>query len=401
MSRARAARPPLPSREALRVEQRAHHRHRQRAEHLKKEQAAPRNDDATTSLRRARKRELALRRRLASGLPRPLHCRVRVSRMPGHRGFAALRDFFPRDLAVAWTLGMLAVLMWRGAFGAGAWVPLATALLGAGGAAFLARSLAELWSASRRKIPAELSVLDEEIRIRWDGAALSLPLDAVTQVEARGGAEHAPAAPAVPPPRKSQTRTAATTVIRLEDGRSAAVETTRAASLQLAAAIEAAKDDLAARRASRAKRARAGKEKRKGAADRPSHPRPAAPAPNEAALTALDRDGRPLGAWKKALRAAFAGGGYRRSPPLHPDDLLQIVGDSRVSVERRVGAALALTERGDDDLRARLRIASDGLETEVLRVAVERAAEGTLEEDALEEAIAHEALAHELSARQR
>jgi hypothetical protein len=66
------------------------------------------------------------------------------------------------------------------------------------------------------------------------------------------------------------------------------------------------------------------------------------------------------------------------------------VSDPRIPAERRIGAALALSERGDDELRARLRIASDGLETEALRVAVERAAEGTLEEDALEEAVALE-----------
>lgn len=411
VSRARVARPPVPSKEALRVEQRAHRRHRQRAEQRQKEQNTPPNGEQATSGRRARRRLLAKRRRLAAALPRPLRCHARASGAGAPSGVTGLRGALRKvgwgGGAFAAVLGILAVLVWAGAFGSDPWGAQAAALLGAVGAGALVRWLAGLALAAGARIPAEVSVEGGEIRIRWEGGAtLAISLDAVARAEARGGAGAASGAGAVPPP-KFNAKAPSTAVITLRDGGTISVETTVVAAAQLAAAIEVARGDLAGRRASRPRPRPAGEDRERGVVDRQSSedagtpPGAGAPAPNEAALAALDRDGRPIEAWKRALRAAFADGGYRKSPPLQPDDLLQIVGDARVPVERRVGAALALSERGDDDLRARLRIASDGLETEVLRVAVERAAEGTLEEDALEEAVAHEALAHERPARAR
>lgn len=368
----------------MRLEQKRSSRHEQRAAHVQQQKGAKPGERGADSKRRARKRALRQRREAALRLPRPLRCHVRAPGA-GRRGWlAALGGTSLRDLTVAGILGMLAEIVWQETGGVGAWVLPVVALSTIVAVLLVARLAQRLWRAARTKLPAELSVLAEEVQIAWEGgAALSIPLDAIAKAEVLSHlvltAEDVAAA---------LRRADATVVITRRDEAPVHVDTTAVRAGQLAAAIEVARGDLAGRRASRPKQRPPEKKQDTGRASTPAEAAP--PPPNEAALAALDRDGRPLGAWKQALRAAFTDAGYRRAPPLPPDELLQIVGDTRVSAERRVGAALALSERADDDLRARLRIASDGLETEALRVAVERAAEGTLEEDALEEALAHE-----------
>ena len=391
MTRARVTRPPLPSKDRVRVEQRAHQRHEQRAEHRRKEQATSQKEKAGDSSRRARKRHLAQRRKIAGALPRPLRCHVWTSGAgaldrEGRVGdLRALRRADLWDVPIAGLLGILAEIAWVKLGREGLWALPAAAVLVATAVVILLRLVARTWSAAREKVPAELSVLAEELTITWEGgAAANVPLAAIT------GAEESPAEFVISGERVivPDKNSPATVTITRHDGATIHVETTWQRAPQLAAAVETARGDLAGRRASRAKPRSAGKQPPREEAPAPSAE--VLPPPNEAALSALDRDGRPVEAWKQALRAAFTDTGYRRAPPLLPEDLLHVVADARIPAERRIGAALALAERADDELRARLRIASDSLETEALRVAVERAAEGTLEEDAIEEAVAQE-----------
>lgn len=111
---------------------------------------------------------------------------------------------------------------------------------------------------------------------------------------------------------------------------------------------------------------------------------------NEAALSVLDREGRSTEDWRRALKSTLVETGYRRVPPLSPDQLIEVAKDENAAFERRIGAALALSERSDEHLRSRLRICVDSIAFEPLRIAMERAAEGDLNDDVLEEAIARE-----------
>jgi hypothetical protein len=369
MSRAKGARPPLPPREKLRVDQEAHLRRKHRAEQRKGQ--APGAEGSGESQRHARRRSRALRRKLAAGLPRSLRCSaaafgLRPFDRAGAVGLrAALWNAPLRNLTIAGLLALLAEIVWLEAGKTEAWALPLTILSGAAAAMCVVRFLLHVQREAAVTIPAELSVLDEAIEIRWKtGPVLSLPLDGVEGVETSSEA-------AVLACRGGATIRIGAPSFRIE---------------QLAAAVEVAREDLAGRRAFAAKPRR----KDRKAAARESEP-PAvegAPSlPSEASLAALDRDGRPLEVWKQALRSLFADSGYRRAPPIPPEDLLQVVTDPRVTAERRIGAAIALSMRDDEAIVTRLRIASDAVETEALRVAVERAAEGILEEDALEEAV--------------
>ncbi len=391
MSRGRASRQPLPSRELVRVEQRTRERHQQRAPR-KGTDGSPSAKKETTA-RRERKRHLKQRRDLAAGLPRPLRCHVVTSGLgaPDSAGTGglrvALRGASAWDVAFAWLLGVLAEIVRRGAFGAGTRAAAAAVALGLVALFLAGRTLFRVVKTARRRIDAELSLRGEDIEIAWrGGAAARIQIEAITRVEVPTSGLVSLSGEVLVPGRRAP----ATAVLTRHDGATLRVETTWHLARQLAAAVEAAKGDLKGRRASQAKR-RDGREEPRPGGEPASLP-PAAPPPNEAALAILGRAGRPIAAWREALRAAFADTGYRRAPLLPPDELLHVVSDPRIPAERRVGAVLALSERADDELRERLRIASDGLENEALRVAALRAAEGTLEEHILEKALAQEEL---------
>lgn len=102
-------------------------------------------------------------------------------------------------------------------------------------------------------------------------------------------------------------------------------------------------------------------------------------APPIAAL--LVREGRPVGDWLSSLRALLTdeGVGKYRVAVDRPA-LLATLEDPSASAEARVGAAVALRERLDDDGRAKLRVAIDTAADVPLRVALEAVAEGDEEE---------------------
>jgi hypothetical protein len=106
-----------------------------------------------------------------------------------------------------------------------------------------------------------------------------------------------------------------------------------------------------------------------------------------AGLASLDRQERPVAAWRRELeRLAQRGEGYR-DDALAPDRLAAVVEDASLAADRRVGAAWMLAAKGDDETKQRIRIAADACADEDLKIALERAAEGEIEEAALDRAV--------------
>lgn len=101
----------------------------------------------------------------------------------------------------------------------------------------------------------------------------------------------------------------------------------------------------------------------------------------------LARQGRPLDAWRDAIRKLAVADGYRDG--IGRDDLLAIVEDPSALPDERVAAASALGALPDEP-RVRTRLAA-AIATTVepkLRVALERAVDGVIDEGALDAAIA-------------
>ncbi len=364
-----------------------------RAEQHQEERASAAKGGKRNS--REKKRVLAERRKLSAGLPRPLACAVRT------RGAGDL----DREGTLGWRRGFRGApwseLIFTGILALPtlmAWAPrdpeeraLPAALLMTALALYpVVKILIAAGRRARTEVPASLLARTSGVRIEWEGGgAMELPTERITRVEtsfedlAREVGSRRP--PAGKPAR-------VTVVVTRDDGAGVHVRTSWKVAKRLEAAIEVAievaRADGAARRAAGQK---ARKDPRAGEVEEHLPPAPAPPAPrplNEAALAALDRNGRSVEAWREGLRAAFAGTGYRRAPLLPPEELAALVTDTRVSAERRIGAALALSLRADEPLSDRLRIASAAQETPALRVAVERAAAGTLEDEVLTEALA-------------
>lgn len=108
----------------------------------------------------------------------------------------------------------------------------------------------------------------------------------------------------------------------------------------------------------------------------------AAAAPVEA-LATLDRAGRPLAEWKRAIVALLGdSAGYRRAG-IVADDLFSVLEDGAVRPERRVAAAMALASSGEPAAKARVRAAADACVNTKLRIAILRAADGEIDEGAL------------------
>jgi len=98
-------------------------------------------------------------------------------------------------------------------------------------------------------------------------------------------------------------------------------------------------------------------------------------------LADLDRDGRALDEWQAALRRVLGGvdDGYR-APHIPRMRIVETLEDPNASPERRLGAAIALTEAGDGDARKiMLRVANATADDE-LADALRETAEGILAE---------------------
>lgn len=105
-------------------------------------------------------------------------------------------------------------------------------------------------------------------------------------------------------------------------------------------------------------------------------------------LAELDRRSRSISAWREDLRALLAveGSGYRGAA-LGPDQLAEVVEDAGAPTERRVAAAVALSGKGDEEAKRRVRVAVEACADRDLRAALEHAAEGEIEEAELHRAM--------------
>jgi hypothetical protein len=106
-----------------------------------------------------------------------------------------------------------------------------------------------------------------------------------------------------------------------------------------------------------------------------------------AELDLLEPRGKPLPAWREALRGLVARPGDYRRAGISEDILLSVVEDPDAAPERRIGAALALRASGREEAGPRIRVAAEACASERVREALERAAEDELDEATLERAL--------------
>lgn len=111
-----------------------------------------------------------------------------------------------------------------------------------------------------------------------------------------------------------------------------------------------------------------------------------APADLSVRLTALDRGGQSAEAWRAALRELAAQGNDYRHTGLSRDEVRAALEEPRATPERRIGAAFVLSLMDPAEAGTRVRIASEAVAHEPVRIALERAAEGELDEQSLEAA---------------
>jgi hypothetical protein len=103
-------------------------------------------------------------------------------------------------------------------------------------------------------------------------------------------------------------------------------------------------------------------------------------------LENFERAGRPVKDWRAELTRRVQGGGFREAT-IDPHDLEQLVGDPSASIDRRVGAALALRVAAPDAV-ARVRVAAARAADEHVRIALEEASAVDLDDARLEQALA-------------
>lgn len=103
----------------------------------------------------------------------------------------------------------------------------------------------------------------------------------------------------------------------------------------------------------------------------------------DAAMESLDRARDPVSAWVARLRERFGKSGYRYAAGIAEDELDRALHDAALPAARRVGAALALSACRGPEGRERLMRIAERLETAALRIAVQRAADGTLDEETI------------------
>ena len=114
--------------------------------------------------------------------------------------------------------------------------------------------------------------------------------------------------------------------------------------------------------------------------------RPADPA----ALAALDRGDRNGAAWRQALRGLFdKDRGYRQAK-LTPEQISAVLEDPAAPVDRRIGAAMVLSQNEDPEFKSKIRVAVESSANRKVRVAFEAIARGDLENAAIEEAAMEE-----------
>lgn len=118
-----------------------------------------------------------------------------------------------------------------------------------------------------------------------------------------------------------------------------------------------------------------------------------------AELEQLEPRGRPLSAWREALRGLVNRRGAYRGAGIFDEALLAVMADPEAKPGTRVGAALALRMSGHEGAATRIRIAADACANEGVRAALAQAADDELDEATLERALEEAAEAEAAAAR--
>ena len=107
-----------------------------------------------------------------------------------------------------------------------------------------------------------------------------------------------------------------------------------------------------------------------------------------AQLELLERKGRSVADWTSAVAGLARAGSSYRAASLSAEDLDAIVTSPDVTPERRIGAALALSNAGLPSAGERIRVAAAQCASPRLRIALERVGEGDVDHEAIREALA-------------
>lgn len=110
-----------------------------------------------------------------------------------------------------------------------------------------------------------------------------------------------------------------------------------------------------------------------------------------AAFVALDRGHRDIKAWREALSRIFGKEGGYRQAKLTLEQIAAVLVDPVAPVERRIGAAMVLSQSGDGEAKTKIRAAIESSVNRKVRVALEAIERGDLEDAAIEEAAMLEA----------
>ena len=110
-----------------------------------------------------------------------------------------------------------------------------------------------------------------------------------------------------------------------------------------------------------------------------------------AAFVALDRGHRDIKAWREALQGIFSKGGGYRQAKLTLEQIAGVLVDPVAPVERRIGAAMVLSQSGDELAKTKIRAAIESSVNRKVRVALEAIERGDLEDEVIEEAAMLEA----------
>lgn len=120
-----------------------------------------------------------------------------------------------------------------------------------------------------------------------------------------------------------------------------------------------------------------------------------------AQLELLERKGRSVADWTSSVAGLARAGSSYRAASLSAEDLDAIVTSPDVTPERRIGAALALSNAGVPTAGERIRIAAAQCASPRLRIALERVGEGSVDLEAIGEALAETEAQQALHAERR
>jgi hypothetical protein len=119
------------------------------------------------------------------------------------------------------------------------------------------------------------------------------------------------------------------------------------------------------------------------------------------AARALDRGERDGATWRQALRGIFEQDRGYRQAQLNSKQVTAILVDPTAPNDRRIGAALALAQTADPEVKGQIQWAAQTTANRKIRVALESIAQGALDHVSIDEAAMEEAAANTETVRKR